>query len=118
MIPQCKKNKNIYSTEEKVIGVWKNGKPIYRRITEGVLDGTYKENGYTFSWININENAETQIDLKCSVDTGDGRTLLESSIMLDIMLSTVNTLQIGYSDTINLINRPITIISEYTKYTD
>lgn len=30
MIPQCKKVKK-YSTEEQVVGIWKNGKPIYEK---------------------------------------------------------------------------------------
>lgn len=25
---------NIYSTEEKIIGIWKDGKPIYRKVVE------------------------------------------------------------------------------------
>ena len=118
MIPQCKKNKNIYSTEEKVIGVWKNGKPIYRRITEGVLDGTYKENGYTFTWIDINRYAETQIDVRFYIDIENGRRLTEGSKFIDYLLSTVNTLQVGCDDTIVPANSSITIISEYTKNTD
>ena len=31
MIPQCK-NKNIYSTEEQVIGTWIDGKTLYRKV--------------------------------------------------------------------------------------
>lgn len=31
-------NKNNYSTEERVIGEWIDGKPIYRKVIEGITD--------------------------------------------------------------------------------
>lgn len=31
MIPKCKEEKNLYSTEEQVVGKWIDGKPLYRK---------------------------------------------------------------------------------------
>lgn len=31
-------NKNIYSTTEQVVGIWTNGKPIYRKVITGTFN--------------------------------------------------------------------------------
>lgn len=40
MIPSNKEKKEIYSTEEQVIGKWIDGKPIYRKVFTGTTNGS------------------------------------------------------------------------------
>lgn len=48
MIPMCKQTKNVYSTEEKIVGKWL-GKDLYRKVV--IADGL---NGSTLFTVKIN----------------------------------------------------------------
>lgn len=108
--------KEIYSTEEVKIGVWIDGKPLYRKVLQGTSTGT--------GWISLGS-----LNLECHV------------VMLRGYLNDAsnNLLQIPYQDELGLaVNAgdsnviafcnfkqapayadcPITAIVEYTKTTD
>lgn len=122
MIPQCKKNKNIYSTEEEIIGKWYDGKTLYRRIftytvssvgikvvanlsslnIENVTDirGTWKLTNGSVTSLNIYDKTSGSIEYSFTMFAGDNHTIL------------------CIIDGANFVGRTATIIIEYTKTTD
>lgn len=49
-------NKEIYSTSEKRIGTWIDGKPLYRKVVQGTLPNCVTNGTYVYSNINIGSN--------------------------------------------------------------
>lgn len=110
-------NKNNYSTEEKVIGEWIDGKPIYRKIFTGTSWG-----GTSESWTSI-ETGVSQFDFSI-VDN-----LIKWFGVRPEIHGAVNNASLRISKTSNTAkleyfspqkyNPPVTItVIEYTKTTD
>lgn len=118
--------KEIYSTEEQIIGVWINGKPLYRKVI-------FTASGLYTNWTVIApiiENAEMR-KMEVSISLGTSFETLPLVLYYD---GSVRIMRVVYSSTgeqyggspgfIMLNNQntwagnPITIFAEYTKTTD
>lgn len=69
-------NPNVYSTQEKVIGEWINGKPIYRKVvnipSSAFGTGTATEGGSISIAHNIN-NLDILLRIDCNWERGSGK---------------------------------------------
>lgn len=74
--------KNDYSTDEIVIGKWKNNKPIYRKC----FSGTYTSLTERSTIVLINDNIESIIDVKGSYSPNSVTPNL--SVLSSIMIGT------------------------------
>ena len=112
---------NNYSTEERVIGTYINGEPLYRKVMVGTLDGSWSENGITFSWIDLGVKVDKVPRLNVSLTRNEEFTYTEASNK-DMVVSlrngrggiTTTELQIGLTTSM-FANQEIDIIIEYTK---
>ena len=116
------KNREVYSTGEQRIGTWIDGKPLYRKVLQGVLDGTYTENGLFYSWISLNVGhlgIVTDLRVSAPSSKAEGRvyTSSGSSSVINCCVSG-SAIQVGASiDHFN--NQTVAnAIIEYTKTTD
>ena len=113
LITKVLKKFNTYSTDEKLIGFWIDGKPLYRKTITGQL--TNSNNSY-YSLSEINYDIITNIkvlvntpsyvvDLVTYSGSGQNGVLIEKS---------ENRLRITNSN-YAFYNSPVIIILEYTK---
>lgn len=113
---------NTYSTTETIIGTWIDGKPIYRKTITGILDGTYVESGYFFTWINSGiTNIDNITSKEISVKTTDKISFEGSeNLKLDYILTGgfANKVQIGAKSGSIPADSSVIITLEYTKTTD
>ena len=133
-IPQTNKLTNFfsvlehqrYNTEEQVIGVWTDGKPLYRKVIADwvmpnvVTDGTAVTEAHNISELNI----ETLSLIRGYVKTADSFQMFQG----EVSGRSINVGDVHYNTTQNtLIIRstmksaslnPCVIIIEYTKTTD
>lgn len=133
--------KQVYSTEEQVIGAWVDGKPIYRKCYIHQFNGTYDDTNASGQMISFVRNVvgslvDTVVRLEARATNpqfdrigylGNSFTSQFGSIeyrtyagssggdMLQIGLLKKNPL---YADTIEVNNSVIKIIFEYTKASD
>ena len=108
----------VYSTEEQRIGTWL-GKPLYRKVIQGILDGTYTENGFFYSWIPYSiSNFGICIDLRVQVQGIDRQytTTGDQSSVNGVISGTA--VQVGALTTRVSSGATVYIILEYTKTTD
>lgn len=111
--------KNTYSTDEKIVGTWIDGKPIYRKVINTItgdkfsawktilseVDKVVRYNGFVY---------ETETDIKVLPYAGglDGGSLIWFHVN-----ATSHVFQEAHSD--DMFNsKEMTIIVEYTKTTD
>ncbi len=110
---------NQYSTEEKIIGTWIDGKPIYRKVINTItgdkisawktilseVDKVFRYNGFVY---------ETETDIKVLPYAGglDGGSLIWFHVN-----ATSHVFQEAHSDDM-FKSKEMTIIVEYTKTTD
>lgn len=109
-------NKNTYSTAEQVVGIWTNGKPIYRKVIEGT---TASSNSPTA--IGSISNLGIIVDIRGFIlNPGQNQT-----IPINFVYNTEQNA--GYREGNNIIVRTTAsvyqskscyIIVEYTKTTD
>ena len=100
---------NIYSTEEKIIGCWINGKPIYQKVIN--LSETIVLQSSVWTNVYMIENMEKIIDITCIRDNNeinDGRLRWWCS----------NNYVCGAAEENNFTIRSATIIVRYIKTTD
>lgn len=117
MIPKCKEEKNIYSTDEQVVGKWIDGKPLYRKVIENIdiLSKTVAH----YTYIDLPQNINNIFVKYATVLVNNNNLLLPflSDTGDFIRINSVTTSQImihnntTYSGTAKLI-------IEYTKTTD
>lgn len=113
LITKVLKKFNTYSTDEKLIGFWIDGKPLYRKIltgtTTGSVDSYYSLSGINYDIItNIKVLVNTPdyvVDLSTYSNTGQNGVLIEKS---------QNRLRIS-NNNYAFYNSPVIIILEYTK---
>lgn len=104
-------NRDVYSTEEKVVGTWINGKPIYRIVYSiNVTETSYTKN---VSSLNI----DTLIKIN-GISQGDPRTMnyySSSTDNLRVFITGENKMYISSGETYP--TKPFTtiVILEYTK---
>ena len=113
LITKVLKKFNTYSTDEKLIGFWIDGKPLYRKIITGKLTGSV-DSYYSLSGINydiitnikvlVNTSAYV-VDLSTYSNSGQNGVLIEKS---------QNRLRIS-NNNYAFYNSPVIIILEYTK---
>lgn len=106
-----------YSTEEQVIGTWTDGKPLYRRVLEGItpattnlnhliLDGLHIDRIVNFSGFVYPESAYTEPIVYSTTNSRANIYCVSGTSLFMFMTSAANT------------NRPYNVIIEYTKTTD
>ena len=116
------KDMNVYSTEEKIVGTWIDGKPIYRKVISSTLSNTLT--GLVEIAHNI-QNIETPIRIVFGKATVPGSS---NSITIPSQYDSTTFIQLGaFSDTyVQLFAgstnwtslKEITLCLEYTKTTD
>lgn len=111
-----------YNTSEIVVGTWIDGKPIYRKVIIGTLDGTFVESGYFFTWINTGiTNIDNITSKELSVKTTEKISFEGSeNLKLDYILTGgfANNVQIGAKSGSIPADSPVIITLEYTKTSD
>lgn len=113
LITKVLKKFNTYSTDEKLIGFWIDGKPLYRKILTGTItssvDSYYSLSGINYDIItNIKvlvNKSDYVVDLSTYSNTGQNGVLIEKS---------QNRLRIS-NNNYAFYNSPVIIILEYTK---
>ena len=113
----------VYLTEEVKIGTWIDGKPLYRKIISSTLPKVTTDGTNVTSTVPINANIDFgYIEKAFYTDiysgritlpwiTGSGRVI---RAYLDVPGQQISLL----SNTVELNERPVTIIVRYTKTTD
>ena len=129
------KDMNVYSTEEKIVGTWIDGKPIYRKVlTAEVLASNNVPNArLTINFSIGTANLSQIVNLKGSIRVKGtdiyaecgGSYYVDDELQLSTNLSSNSTealcvLKNGTSGLSWLINKDLelTTIIEYTKTTD
>lgn len=117
------KDMNVYSTEEKIVGTWIDGKPIYRKVITYTLSNALT--GLVEIAHNI-QNIETPIRIVFGKATVPGSS--SNSITIPSQYDSTTFIQLGaFSDTyVQLFAgstnwtslKEITLCLEYTKKTD
>lgn len=104
---------HTYSTTEKVIGKWINGKNIYRKVYSNIVVGTLTSDGWT-DWFDIPENADYIIDMRGTDNNITYPRYEQNSYWLTFRVSNgkIQKRGVGYDD------KTIEFIVEYTKTTD
>lgn len=110
------KDMNVYSTEEKIVGTWIDGKPIYRKVivsTFGLPSGGRKT--LTLSNFGVN-NVETPIS--STMISSDGGYLGVRDVNILTSFKTTDLDIVITSSGYSLGSGEQKIILEYTKTTD
>lgn len=98
-------NPNVYSTEEKVIGEWIDGKPLYRKVIELASELTINTNSWA-SGVYVVPNIKLIVNA-LGLKTGDATSQIRATPSGDIM---------NPSSAFSISIKFITL--EYTKNTD
>ena len=109
--------KDTYSTNEIKVGTWVDGKPVYRKVIEGVTSNT-QDTGYVISSIN---DIETLVLYTGSIlDNNSVKhkigTYLGGQYHSDIYIDTIGNVYISHGSA--MVNKSYSLIIEYTKTTD
>lgn len=104
----------IYSLEEKRIGTWIDGKPLYRKVITSISIGTQN------AWAKIGpiDNMETVIDMRGYYLTEENNT---SNVFGPSPYFAFQSRKDGLyvlASNVAAVNRPLVVIVEYTKTTD
>lgn len=109
--------KDTYSTNEIKVGTWVDGKPVYRKVIDGVTSGT-SDTGYIISSIN---NMETLVSYTGSIlDNNSVKhkigTYLNDRYNSVLYVDTSGNIYISHGS--SMVNKSYSLIIEYTKTTD
>ena len=109
--------KDIYSTNEIKVGTWVDGKPVYRKVIEGVTSGT-PDTGYAISSI---KDMETLISYTGSI-LDDSLTKHKIGTYLSAKYNSIvyvdSSGNVYMSHGSAMVNKSYSLIIEYTKTTD
>ena len=110
------KSGNVYSTSEKKIGTWIDGKPIYRK----VITGTTPSNNSQITTIN---NGQEIINLYGFINSWSSNRIPINSYnnandYCRVFGDTTSPIKITITCSSSYYNMPYKIIVEYTKTTD
>lgn len=115
-------SQEIYSTEETWIGTWIDGKPLYRRVWQGLTPSVKLENVILFNVENVGYVAHLYGVFISS--TGSYIPIVyavsEATIHYTIALFMDKNGQVkmNINEGSSFMNRPVTVVVEYTKTTD
>lgn len=117
------KNKEEYSFTEQVIGTWIDGKPLYRKIISSTLPKVTTDGTNVASTVPINANIDFgYIEKAFYTDIYSGRITLPwitgSGRVIRAYLDVPGQQIALLSNTVDVNERPVTIIVCYTKTTD
>lgn len=108
---------DIYSTEEKRIGMWIDGKPLYRRVVTGTLGVDVIDNGY--HRITTIENLDTCVSCNGFIYHGVYSYMREFIPNTAIYIGwSMNGDITAYEAATGFSNKEVVLILEYTKTTD
>lgn len=107
---------NEYSTEEQRVGTWIDGKPIYRKVLQTTLNGTYKEGDYTYTWFTFDSSSSMVVNIRIYI-FDNNKTYFNDNPAINYLIENNKTLRVGIKSSIPA-NSSMTIIVEYTKTTD
>lgn len=107
---------NEYSTEEQRVGTWIDGKPIYRKVLQTTLNGTYKEGDYTYTWFTFDSSSSMVVNIRIYI-FDDNKIYFNDNPAINYLIENNKTLRVGMKSSIPA-NSSMTIIVEYTKTTD
>lgn len=110
-IAEAFENRNNYSTEEQVIGKWIDGKPLYRKVVQGIA--SFTNGAWTSITVDTNTDYKSLVSYNMLVLAGALR-LGTQRFTNALNFSTVTTQ--GNGSTIN--QSAYTLIIEYTKESD
>lgn len=110
---------NVYSTTEKLIGQWIDGKPLYQKIIQSVSGGIDANTWISIGSLGVGNNVVDKIIvlkgmITNSTDT-DFYTVPQKTIGISYNKST-DTIKI-YCDS-DWIHKPFYVVAQYTKTTD
>ena len=105
--------KEVYSTNETVIGEWINGKPLYRKVV--VIDNP--SNGMTFSIANVDEPINVIWKQRYSTNNGIYFSYSSNGVENSIIHFDIKSKNFVITITGEFSNKMVVII-EYTKTTD
>lgn len=105
-----------YSTEEQVVGTWIDGKPLYRKVLQTTLNGTYKEGDYTYTWFTFDSSSSMVVNIRIFI-FDNNKTYFNDNPAINYLIENNKTLRVGIKSSIPA-NSSMTIIVEYTKTTD
>ena len=114
-------NPNVYSTEEKVIGEWIDGKPLYRKVIQTILPTTEVNGTTTFNNLFFGGNIDTGfIEFAYATNTSNQNVFVpyetETGYRIKVVFE-VDKLIIG-NGIASYNGVPVTISVLYTKTTD
>lgn len=108
------KDMNVYSTEEKIVGTWIDGKPIYRKVllcTKDTAIGYVGNGGWTSvsGWTVASPNIKEYVNVNTPISSGNR---IDHNIKTD---KSLDFYSLSGPRTIKVENP---LILEYTKTTD
>ena len=112
------KESNIYSTEEKVIGKWIDGKPVYKKVIDSICGNLYtllNELNIDFL-IDIKGNAWSNYDQKMPINTPNPQP--PDYVIGIYQTASTNEISVFYSTDFYSDTNKIICIVKYTKTTD
>lgn len=121
-------NSDYYSTEEKVVGVWIDGKPLYQKVITDTFPTSgntkYVDIGESIDWVDADvlvKNADGVMQKLTSAKFISGEVpewSLRFASLLNNNASNPNKVQLTNIGGTNYNNQPVYIIIQYTKTTD
>lgn len=114
-----------FSTTEKKVGTWINGKPVYRKVVQGTTPNS--DDATNFSWV---DNLDTVIGIEGWIMYGGayqffiGRSqpmsIDDSAVSQITRIAVTPSKQFQFMSGTNglLKNQPFTVVLTYTKTTD
>lgn len=125
---------DLYSTTEKVVGMWTDGRPVYQKVFTGTMPSTSSDGtlitSYITTGVSINEVVNrvvflknsngTSIYLNDSIPTSSTSVkYARCTVLTNSSSDTTNKNKIALSNAIaSWSSMPVTIILQYTKTTD
>lgn len=117
------KDMNVYSTEEKIVGTWIDGKPIYRKVISSTLSDPLT------GLVTVEHNIQN-IDLPIRIVCGNASNpdIIDGGVVIPAQYDSTTFIQLGafsssyvqlYCGSQNWTNkRKVLLCLEYTKTTD
>lgn len=107
------KDMNVYSTEEKIVGTWIDGKPIYRKVVTG-LGNTYDNWNVILLDANVHADKVIYCNMVSNTKTGNEGSVSTSVLTLMYADGTVHVKNLVS----NTDSNKVVYVVEYTKTTD
>lgn len=111
---------NDYSTNETIIGIWDNKKPLYRKVilTNTATTVNTTTNIYNASELKIDNITKFDGAINISSNIIPINYAVGSSIYVNTYYNKTQNSFMSYVSNSSYLNAPLTLIIEYTKTTD